>query len=468
MLRQTRPGKSRQAPNRFHSGRRLPLNLSRRSLFILLLFIVPLLSSLLLVCLAVEREPLVVETAVPTVDSALRAKNLAKSVLDALNARQETVSITASEDDINALMTLVGRGEKRFAGRVFLNPGIMFVYVSVRLPANPLGRFLNLKGELLPDERGLNINLTKIGKIKFPHPLAGWLLKGVLNLGLGNNEGSQLLASVKSLALTRKTVTVSLRSVPQMKERLKHLQAVCSRLRDFSQGGGTPWDKIAVGTYYARLLDVGGSAGMASPPSLSDFIGPLFRLAEERSKDGDPVKENSAALLALSIFLGNPLFDKLTGLEMKPDLLGRSYYGHTVLLGGRNDSRLHFIISAGLKLLTDQGISSAVGEFKELLDAGKGGSGFSFVDLASDRTGIRFAEIATDPDGGARRLQELLSKNPAEMQFYPVVADLPENMPESEFKQRYGGVNDPRYNGMVREIDRRIDICPAYGRKLRH
>jgi hypothetical protein len=139
-----------------------------------------------------------------------------------------------------------------------------------------------------------------------------------------------------------------------------------------------------------------------------------------------------------------------------------------VLLGGRNDSRLHFIISAGLKLISDQGISSAVGEFKELLDAGKGGSGFSFVDLASDRSGIRFAEVATDTDGGARRLQKLLAANPAEMQFYPVVADLPENLPEPEFKQRYGGVNDARYNGMVREIDRRIHICPAYGGRLRH
>jgi hypothetical protein len=76
--------------------------------------------------------------------------------------------------------------------------------------------------------------------------------------------------------------------------------------------------------------------------------------------------------------------------------------------------------------------------------------------------------VATDPDGGARRLQELLAGNPTEAQFYPVVADLPENMPESEFKQRFGGVNDPRYNEMVRNIDRRIDICPAYGGKLKH
>jgi hypothetical protein len=134
-----------------------------------------------------------------------------------------------------------------------------------------------------------------------------------------------------------------------------------------------------------------------------------------------------------------------------------------VHLGGRQDLRLHFIISAGLKLLTDQGISTAIGEFKELLDAGRGGSGFSFVDLAADRTGVRFAETAADPKGGARRLQELLSGNPSEQLFFPLVADLPENMPKDQFEQRYRGVNSATYNSMVREIDRRIDRCPAYG-----
>jgi hypothetical protein len=342
----------------------------------------------------------------------------------------------------------------------------MFVRASVRLPANPLGRYLNLRGELLPDERGLNINLVKIGKLGFPRPLAQSLLSGLLSLGLGNREGAALMASVESLALTGNTVTVSLRSVPRLKERLKLLQASLGRLRDLGPGGEAPWDSSLVARYYGRLLQAGRNSQALPPQSLASFLGPLFRLARERSATEDPVKENSSALLALAIYLGDPRFDKLAGLNLNSELLGRSAFSQRVHLGGRQDLRLHFVISAGLKLLTDQGISTAIGEFKELLDAGRGGSGFSFVDLAADRAGIRFAETATDP-GGARRLQELLAGDPPEQLFFPPVGDLPENMPRIEFEQRFGGVDGTGYKGMVSEIDRRIDSCPAYGGQLR-
>jgi hypothetical protein len=436
-------------------------------LLVVLLFIMPPVLLLLVACLTVERESLVIETSVPTVDSALRARNLARVVLDTLNDRRETASITASENDLNAVMTLVSRGAHRFSGRVRVTPGIMFVKVSVRLPANPVGRYLNLRGELLPDERGLNINSVKIGKLGLPRPLAQALLSGVLDLGLGNGEGTALIDSVQSLTFTGRTVTLNLRSVPRLKERLKRLQAMLSRLRDISQGGDAPWDSSLVGHYYARLLETGRNFQAAPPLSLAAYLGPLFRLARERSATGDPVRENRAALLALAIYLGDPRFDKLAGLQLKPELRGRASYPQAVYLGGRQDLRLHFVISAGLKLLTDQGISTAIGEFKELLDAGRGGSGFSFVDLAADRAGVRFAEIAADPDGGARRLQELLAGNPTEPLFFPAVADLPENMPKDQFEQRYSGVDSAIYNGLVREIDRRIDKCPAYAGRPR-
>jgi hypothetical protein len=458
------PKNSRRSPLWQPSVRREPEKKRRRYLLIALLLITPLLLLLLLACLAVEREPLIVETAVPTVDSALRARKLARKVLDTLNSQQERAAITVSEDDLNALMTLLGRGEQRFAGRVRVTPGVMFVGASLRLPANPLGRYLNLRGELLPDERGLNINLVKIGKLGFPPALSKALLKGLLNLGLGNSEGSALMASVQSLDLTRDTVTVNLRSVSRLKGRLKRLQASLGRLRDLSQGGEAPWDSSLIDLYYGRLLQTGQNFQALPPPSLASYLGPLFRLARERSATGDPVKENSAALLALAIYLGDPRFDKLAGLNLKPELLGRSAYRQGVHLGGRQDLRLHFVISAGLKLLTDQGISNAIGEFKELLDAGRGGSGFSFVDLAADRAGIRFAETATDPGGGALRLQQLLAGNPAELLVFPIVADLPENIPQEQFEQLYKGVDSAKYNRVVAEIDRRIDSCPAYGR----
>jgi len=446
------------------SGAGVPKRSRRRLLLVALFIATPLALLLLIACLAVEDEPLVVESSVPTVESALRARNLAKAVLDTLNSRRETAAISASEDDLNALMTLVRRGAPGVSGRVRVKPWLLSVKASVRLPANPLGRYLNLQGEVLPDPRGLNIDTMQIGRLELPRRLTQALLRGILNFGLGNGEGTALLSSVRSVSFSGTSVTVVLGSVPQLKERLKRLQVFLSSVRDFASGEAPPWDSSQVSVYYARLLEIDRDLRRSVSPSLADYLGPLFGLARDRSSSGDPVRENSAALLALAIHLGDPRFDKLAGISLDPDVRRGAPSRPTVRLGGRQDLCLHFVISAGLKLLTDQGVSSAIGEFKELLDAGRGGSGFSFADLAADRAGIRFAEIATDPGGGARRLQQLLADTAAEPVFFPVVAGLPENMSKTEFEQRYRGLNSRPYDELVREIDLRIGQCPAYDR----
>lgn len=438
---------------------------NRRFLLLgILLFVAPPGLLLFLACMAVENQPLVVETVVPTVDSASRVKRVAKAVLNVLNSQLETASISASEDDLNALMTQIRRGARRVSGRVRVQPWLLTVGVSVSLPSNPLGRYLNIRGELLPDRNGLNIASMQIGKLQLPRGLTHALLRGSLNLSLGNGEGTALMNSVQSLDIQDTTVSVTLGSVPQLKERLKHLQAKLSVIRDVTQGGNTPWDNSSVSVYYARLLETDLHPQPATSSSLAVYMGPLFRLARDRSVEGDPVRENSSALLALAIFLGDYRFDKLAGVNLDPGLRGRMPHNRIVQLGGREDLRLHFVISAGLKLLTDQGISAAIGEFKELLDAGNGGSGFSFIDLISDRTGIRFAQIATDSAGNARRLQKLIADHPAEKSFFPVIAGLPENLPKARFEQQYQGVDSKPYHELVMEIDRRIDRCPAYGR----
>ncbi|ABK98989.1 hypothetical protein [Pelobacter propionicus] len=428
-----------------------------------LLFVVPLGLLLLLAVLAVENEPLVVETSLPSVDSAQRAKSLAKAVLEVLNSQRETTSISASQDDLNAVMTLVHRAVPRFSGRVRVSPWFLSLRLSIQLPPNPLGRYLNLQGELLPGTQGLHIGSMKTGRLDLPRRPAQALLRGVLNLGLGNGEGTALMNSVQSLDISAETVRVNLRSVPQLKQRLQRLQAKLSDIRDLTGTGDTHWDNSRVSAYYARLLELDQHLPATTPSSVADYLAPLFRLARDRSAGSNPIRENSAALLALAIFLGDYRFGKLAGVSLDPELRERRPQSRNVQLGGREDLRLHFIVSAGLKLLTDQGATAAIGEFKELLDAGRGGSGFSFIDLTADRAGIRFAEVCTGSAESARRLQERFSAPPAEELFFPIIADLPENITRAGFERQFGGVDSRRYRELVREIDRRIDQCPAYG-----
>ena len=112
--------------------------------------------------------------------------------------------------------------------------------------------------------------------------------------------------------------------------------------------------------------------------------------------------------------------------------------------------------------MSDRGISYAIGEFKELMDARSGGSGFSFVDLAADRAGVRFAEKATTTAAGARQIQQLMAIEMKEELFFPNIKDLPEGITRAEFEQVYGDVGSDKYVNLVIEIDKCITRLPAY------
>ena len=103
-----------------------------------------------------------------------------------------------------------------------------------------------------------------------------------------------------------------------------------------------------------------------------------------------------------------------------------------------------------------------VGEEKELSDAQEGGSGFSFIDLAADKAGTRFGEMATSTPENARKIQQAMSVIRDYTDFMPDPRDLPEHMNEADFKSRYGSVNSSAYQDLSRQIDERIAAIPLY------
>ncbi|MHC4581849.1 MAG: hypothetical protein ACYS14_10355, partial [Planctomycetota bacterium] len=96
------------------------------------------------------------------------------------------------------------------------------------------------------------------------------------------------------------------------------------------------------------------------------------------------------------------------------------------------------------------------------LDAGRGGSGFSFADLLADRAGTTFALRATRDAASAFAMQDRLARGFRIEEFFPPAADLPEGIPDAELQWRYGGVGGRAYNQLIDEIERRIAACAAY------
>ena len=130
-----------------------------------------------------------------------------------------------------------------------------------------------------------------------------------------------------------------------------------------------------------------------------------------------------------------------------------------VTLRGRPDWCRHYFVSAALALLSNESLSDEAGLLKEELDAGRGGSGFSFSDLIADRAGTQFALAATRDEAAARRMQSRLADGFQLNLIFPEAADLPEGISDEQLEKDYGGVGGAMYNQVMAEIERRLAGC---------
>ena len=433
-----------------------------RRLFFLVLFLL-ITAPVVLVFLTFEDAPAVAKTELINTEKAVRAQKFAGKVLNEFIRRRdtETISIMASEEDLNSLMTVMARSMKRLEGHVKVTQKELYAAVTIHLPHNPVGDFINIHTGIYPSQAGLHLSPVTIGRIKIPGKMTLMVMRFMLDSVLGNENGTVAVNSVQSVALRYNTAIFNLRRIPDIMERKKRIARRLKIFRDTMPFLSLS-DAETVRHYYVKLTELDNTIQTGQTVSLAYFMGPMFELARLRSLTGDPAGENKAALLALAIYMGDSRFEKLVGPvrtdHVKPGNLRR----RKVFLGGREDLRLHFVISAGLKIISDSGLTDAVGEFKELLDARRGGSGFSFADLAADLAGTRLAEDATDASGGAERVQTFLAGRVSEGIFFPEVNDLPEYISQAEFEHIYGSVENPGYVSTVRDIKDRISRLPAY------
>jgi hypothetical protein len=148
----------------------------------------------------------------------------------------------------------------------------------------------------------------------------------------------------------------------------------------------------------------------------------------------------------------------------------RRRLGHWVTIHGRSDSVRHFFLSAALTLIAGPFLAERVGRNKEIDDArryggpsDKLGRGFSFVDIAYNHAGIRFACWLL----GWRDSERLHRLPPPLAVFLPSLEglDLPEQLNFESFQQRFYGTNWSVYRGLIHEIHRHLEEALATHRR---
>lgn len=417
-------------------------------LVLLVLFFAPL----LLPVLMLQREPLVLESESPLFDDIEEAKQVLKRFDPRLmtSAQETKVTVTASE-----VSRAVGAAFARFSrvrSRVEALPDSVWIGGTLELPIPDtfLGRYVNVEAVIGESDTELEVERLSIGVL----PIPAWIVKPLtitaLDWFMGDGKGEPTYASIRSVQVDGERITVAFQPPPTLVADVKAAAGKALHL------GNTE----SIRAYY-RTLTQTSLARAGGSVSLASYMGPLFAVAEERSRTNSPVDENRAAILALAIYFGDSRFELLMRDVRTAEFSDGGFDTGQVKLARRHDWVQHFVTTAGIQVAAGSGISNLIGEAKEIDDA-DGPSGFSFTDLAADRAGVRFAEIATRSEDSARRLQRTLSAGVSEADFFPRVADLPEGLSEGAFKAAYGDIDTERYDAMVAEIDRRIAKVPLY------
>ena len=415
-------------------------------LFLLVLFLAPI----MLPFLMIQREPLVEESETAIFDDIGDAKDVLKRFDPRLMSAssETTVSVTASE-----ISKAVGAAFARFSSvrtKVETRYNGVWIGGTAKLPVPDtfIGRYLNVEAVIAESDEELVVSELSIGSV----PIPSWIIKPVtifaLDWFMGDGKGEPVYASIRSVKIDGELITVAFQPPPNLVADVKAAAGAAIHLGNAE----------AVRAYFKAIARVSRNQ---APTSLACYMSPVFAVAQERSRGKSAVDENRAAILALAMYFGDNRFELLLRDVKTGDIDDGDYPSSQVKLERRHDWVQHFTTTAGIQVAAGSGISNFIGEAKEISDA-DGPSGFSFTDIAADRAGVRFAEVATRSESSARKLQAALADGATEAEFFPKVGDLPEGLSESQFKSDYGDLDTPKYNAMVDKIDARIASVPLY------
>ena len=341
------------------------------------------------------------------------------------------------------LEVLLGHATQRWlqaSSRVELTKGQATLHLSLHTPPNPFGRWLNIELQLQETGGLPAIAAARLGRLPVPAWLAertALALAGRVGLQAELQLAAQVVRQVRFLPGQATVVYAWQGDSPARVMAALLPAAELARLRAYAE----------------RLAVLSDAQKPAWDAPLVRLLGPMFELARTRTAaGGDAAAENRAALAVLTLFVNGVGVDRVlpAAKSWPPPRRLR------LLLAGRNDFPQHFLVSATLAAQGTGPLSQAIGLYKEVADS-RGGSGFSFSDVAANRAGTRFGQNLV---GDAARVQALLAPGPRETDLVPLLADLPDFMPEADFVRRFGGVGAPAYEAQLAEIDRRLLELP--------
>lgn len=391
-----------------------------------------------------EAIPLVEDNEQIGPDELRRAREFLRDKLD--TGQDTTITLSASE--LALLTDMLLDQWQGGASRFELTPGRLQLQASAALPEGLPGEWLNLSLTLLEDESLPRIGELAFGRLVVPPDIANptlQLLHDFLRSQLP--EYRQLLQAVRSWAFLDGELRLDYALEPEA------LALLSSTGRDLLV---PPALAERLQLYTAQVNEL--AARERGPrTSLMNILPDLFSFAQ--AQGGSAVEQSHAAIIALTLYQ----FDVDAARLLSADISARPRQrGVRYMLHQRYDVAEHFLASAALSLSADAALADYLGFLKELDDSRLGGSGFSFVDLAADRAGVRFATLLATNEAQAQHMLALVTSASAETELMPDFTDLPEFFDGESFEETFGDAESEAYQAVIGRIEARLDETPLY------
>jgi hypothetical protein len=408
--------------------------------------------------LMTDDQPTVIETDKVTPQSLSDSKKLLKHIDHTLRMRNGDKSILIPFDSLNAIFALTSEILRGFSARYNDLGDQILISTSIELPINPVGNYINISLQIGNDHADTDTSRTAIGGLSLSNATVITTASVLINMFMDDAIMPHDGPFIRSISIQNRAIKILFH--PELNTR--------KLFTSFKRAGKGVATNMLPGTdlreiqpYYDHLaISTRHLTKKGMTVSLFTLLKMVMSLAEKTSDESNAKKKNTSALIALALFAGDRnLTFTLNGLiNIK---LG-THKKLKIKLNEREDLMLHFLYSSTIHIMSNSGISFSIGEIKEVSDSGKGGSGFSFVDIAADKAGIKFAEFATSGDRNARLLQQRLSMATSEKDIFPDISALRENISEERFKSLYMNRQSDEYKAILSDIDRRIDALPIY------
>jgi uncharacterized protein YfiM (DUF2279 family) len=366
----------------------------------------------------------------------------AKSIIDNKSAKSKK-TMRLNEKDLNIALSYLLNHYIFTTSQITVNADHLQFKITLLLNKNILGKYINFSFNLTKEDGYPVIQSLDIGRLFIANELAGRILKKIIK----NTPLKEyfILASqhVTNIQIENNKLVINY-ITPDDLELKGKLSLNNSSFR-------------SVLFYQQLITKVIAQHDPKTLLSLAELLQPLFKSASQRSTLKNAIAENRAVLIAISTYVNKKEIQPYIPFNISP-ATNKQY---PAFMYKRQDMAKHFMASAVLAASGAESFAYTLGQEKELNDA-KRGSGFSFVDLAGDRAGLRFGKTAVASAKQAKILQQHIANIKDYTTFMPEVRDLPENMNDIVFKQKYQSVYSPNYQKMLEKIDQRISALPIY------